>query len=197
MRGQEETSTSQVRRRKGSNRESPTTSSLVASMFVEELRSFCRVPDDISLEFSDGPTFSTVGQADNVVYFTREQCAARLRFLVSSLVKQFLHDTRAPPTLIHPNVFWILIGCSVLNFLYQLYISLVNICFVYTLKLGTGGRLFMLAHSPRLQFVTGLPDSLKTKAKGVVLIRGPWYKTPGSLRLLFNVNQSLMFLGWS
>ena len=49
MRGQEETSTSQVGHRKGSKRESPTTSNLVSSMSMEELRSFYRVPDDISL----------------------------------------------------------------------------------------------------------------------------------------------------
>ena len=42
-------------------------SSLVASMSVEELRSFCQVPDGISLELSDEPTFSTIGQADNAV----------------------------------------------------------------------------------------------------------------------------------
>ena len=48
-RGQEETSTSQVGRRKGSSQESPTMSSLVASMSMEELRSFCRVLDGISL----------------------------------------------------------------------------------------------------------------------------------------------------
>ena len=70
MRGQEEISTSQVRHRKGSSRESPTTSSLVASMSIEELRSFCRVPGDISLEFSDGPAI--VEQADNTIYFTWE-----------------------------------------------------------------------------------------------------------------------------
>ena len=104
-RGQEETSTSQVGRKRGFDRESPTVSSLVASMSVEELTSFCRVLDVISLEFLDGSAFSTIREADNVVYFTWEQFTARLRFLVSSLVKQFLHVTRAPPTLIHPNVF--------------------------------------------------------------------------------------------
>ena len=88
-------------------------------------------------------------------------------------------------------------GYSVLNFLYQLDISLVEICFVYKLKLGTRGRLSMSAHSPRLQFVTGLLDSPKTEAKGVVLVRGPCYEMPGSLRLLFYVNQSLMFPSWS
>ena len=88
-------------------------------------------------------------------------------------------------------------GCGVLNFLFQLNILLVKICFVYTLKLGTRGRLSMSAHSPRLQFVIGLPHSPKMEAKGVVLVRGPWYKMPGSLRLHFDVNQSLVFPGWS
>ena len=49
IRGQEETSTSQVRHRKGSSREFPTTSSLVSSMSMKELRSFFQVPDGISL----------------------------------------------------------------------------------------------------------------------------------------------------
>ena len=84
-------------------------------------------------------------------------------------------------------------GCSVLNLLYRLDISLVEICFVYTLKLGTGGRLSMSTHNPKLQFVTGLPNSPKTEAKGVVLVRGHWYETPGSLELPFDVNQSLVF----
>ena len=37
-RGHEEVSTNQVRRRRGTARETPTTSNLVAAMFVEELR---------------------------------------------------------------------------------------------------------------------------------------------------------------
>ena len=88
-------------------------------------------------------------------------------------------------------------GCSVLNSLYQLDISLVEICFVYTLKLGTEGRLSMSTYSPQLQFVTGLPNSPKMEAKGVVLVRGSWYEMPGSQGLPFDVNQSLMFQGWS
>ena len=88
-------------------------------------------------------------------------------------------------------------GFTVLNFLYELDISLVEICFIYILKLGTGGRLSMSAHSPWLQCVTGFPDSPKTEAKGVVLVRGPWFKTPSSLGLPFDVNQSLVFQGLS
>ena len=139
-------------------------------MSMEELRSFCRVPDCIILELSDGPTFSTIGEADNAVYFTWEQFETGLRFPVSSLVKQFLHVTRAPLALIHPNIFWILMGCSVLKFLYQL----VDICFIYTLKLGIRGRPAMSVDSSRLQFVTKVLDSPKMEAKGVVLVRGPW-----------------------
>ena len=63
-------------------------------------------------------------------------------------MKQFLHFTRAPPALVYPNVFRILMGCSVLNLLYQLDISLIEICFIYTLKLGVGGRLSMSTHNP-------------------------------------------------
>ena len=53
----------------------------------------------------------------------------------------------------------------------------------------------MSAHSPQLQFVIGLPESPKTEAKRVVLVKGPWYETSGSLGLPFDLNQSLTFLG--
>ena len=60
-RGQEETSTSQAGCKRGTPREMPTTSNLVAAMSVEELRSFSQVPTDISLEFSDVATALTIG----------------------------------------------------------------------------------------------------------------------------------------
>ena len=53
----------------------------------------------------------------------------------------------------------------------------------------------MSAYSPRLQFVTRLLDSSKPKAKGVVLVKGMWYETLGSLGLPFDLNQSLSFPG--
>ena len=71
----------------------------------------------------------------------------------------------------------------------------MEIFFFYTLKLGIGGRSSMSSHNPKLRFVTGLLDSPKTKAKGVVLVKGPWYETLGSLGLPFDMNQSLVFLG--
>ena len=49
--------------------------------------------------------------------------------------------------------------------------------------------------SPRLQIVNGLPDSPKTEANGVLLVKGPWDETPGSPGLPFNANRSQSFLG--
>ena len=71
----------------------------------------------------------------------------------------------------------------------------MEVCFAHTLRLAHGGRLSMSAQSPRLQFVTGLLDSPKSEAKGVILVRGPWDETPGSPDLPFFVNQSMSFLG--
>ena len=47
--------------------------------------------------------------------------------------------------------------------------------------------------NPRLQVVNGLPNSPKTEAKGVLLVRGPRDESPGSPGLPFNINQSQFF----
>ena len=117
-RGEEETSTSQVGYKRGPTRGIPSTSSIISSLSMEELRAYHEIPDDIDVMLSDGLTRNTIGGDDNVVFFTREQLAAGLLFLVPTLVKQFLHFTRAPPAFVHPNVIRILIGCCVLNLLY-------------------------------------------------------------------------------
>ena len=160
---------------------------------MEELRSYCQIPDDIDVVLSDGPTENTMGEEYNAVFFTQEQQAVGHRFPVPSLVKLFLHFTRAPPALIHPNVIRILTRCCVLNLLYQLDLSLVEVYFAYTLRVAQGGQMSMSTQSPRFHFVTRLTDSPKTEAKGVILVRGPWDETPGSPDLSFDVNHSMFF----
>ena len=86
-RGQEETSTSKARRKGGTTRETLTASNLVATMSVEELRSFSQVPADISLELPDGAVAPTIRGAYNAIYFSREQFAVGLCFPIPSLVK--------------------------------------------------------------------------------------------------------------
>ena len=112
---------------------------------MEELKSYCQILDNIDFELLDGPTKSTIDEENGAVYFTREQLAVGLRFPISSLVKLFLHFSGAPRTLIHLNVIRILTGCTVLNLLYQLDILLIEVCFIYTLKLAHGGRLSLSA----------------------------------------------------
>ena len=107
--------------------------------------SYYRILNNVDFELSDGPTESTIVEEVSVVYFTWEQLVAGLRFPISSLLKQFLHLSRARPALIHLNVIRILIQCNVLSLLYQLDISLVEVYFIYTLKLGHRGQPSMSA----------------------------------------------------
>ena len=86
-RGHEEASTNQAKRKRGTPRETPTASSLVAAMSVEDLTSFRQVPTSIILKMSDGTAISIMGAIDNVFYFSREQFAAGLCLPVPSLVK--------------------------------------------------------------------------------------------------------------
>ena len=146
-------------------RKARSASHIISSLTMEELRTYCKVPDNIDLKLMDKPDESTLGGEHNAVFFTREQLTAGHRFPVPALIKQFLHFTRAPPALVHPNIIWILTGCSVLNILYQLDLSLVEICFSSTLTVRRGGRLYMSILDSRLEFVNGLPDSPKTKAR--------------------------------
>ena len=52
-RGQEETSTSQAGRRQGPSRELPSTSSIISSLSIDEVRSYCQIPEDIDFELSE------------------------------------------------------------------------------------------------------------------------------------------------
>ena len=146
VRGQEETSTSG--RPGGHLRATPSSSSIISSLTTEELITYCEVPDNIDLRLMERTNESTLGGEHNGVFFTREHLAARLCFPVLALVKHFLHFTRVPPALIHPNVIHILIECYVLNLLYQLDLSLVELCIIYFMRIGQGGQMSMSVLNP-------------------------------------------------
>ena len=103
----------------------------------------------------------------------------------------FILPGRPSPCSSQHNPYSHRVQCSEL--LIQLNLSLVEICFSYSLILRRGGRLSFSILDSRLQFVNGLPDSPKTEAKGVILVRGPWDETPGSPDLLFYINRSQRF----
>ena len=70
-RGQEETSTSQVKSKRGPSRDTPSASNLISSLSMEELRSYFQIPNNIDFELSDDPVESTINEENSVVYFTR------------------------------------------------------------------------------------------------------------------------------
>ena len=133
-RGQEETSTSGCLG--GRLRATPSTSSIISSLTMEELKAYCELPDNIDLRLMERVDESTLGGEHNDVFFTREHLAAGLRFPMPTIVKQFLHFTRAPPALVHLNVIRILISNCVLNHLYQLDLSLVELFMINFLSIG-------------------------------------------------------------
>ena len=113
VRGREETSMSG--RPGGRLRAKPSTRSIILSLTMEELMAYCEVPDNIDLLLMERVDESTLGGEHNSVFFTWEHLAARLRFPLPAIVKQFLHFTQAPRALIHPNVIRILIGVACLT----------------------------------------------------------------------------------
>ena len=134
---------------------------------------FC-LPNGVSIQLVDGNPMSIEKVAHNAIYFTKKQFNAGLRFPLPSLFKKFLHYTQIPLSYIHPNIVRVLMGCSILNMLFNLDLSLLEVPFVYTIKKGKKDIFSMFAHIQSLQLVTNLLDSNKAGAKWHVLVRGPW-----------------------
>ena len=65
----------------------PSASSIISSLMMEELMAYCEVPDNIDLRLMERTDKSTLGREHNVVFFIREHLAAGLRFPVLALVK--------------------------------------------------------------------------------------------------------------
>lgn len=86
-------------------------------------------------------------------------------------------------------------GCSVLNMLYHLDIFLLEVLFIYTIKMS-GKEIFNLStHIPSLQLVIELPDSTKGAAKRHVVVLSPWAGSYEHLDHLFEHRRSLGFPG--
>ena len=65
-------------------------------------------------------------------------------------------------------------GCNILDMLFHLDPSLLEVLFVYTIKMSRKGIFKLFTHILSLQLVTGLLDSNKGNAKGHVLVWGLW-----------------------
>ncbi|KAL6343261.1 hypothetical protein AAG906_022177 [Vitis piasezkii] len=149
----------------------------------------------VSVQLMDEEVVSTEKSAYNAIYFTKEQFNAGLRFPLPSLFKEFLHFTQIPPAYIHPNIVRVLMGCSILSMLFNLYLSLLEVLFVYSIKKGKTDLFSLAASMPSLQLVTHLPDSTKGGAKGHVLVRGVWAGLLEHPEIPFSPNRSLVLPG--
>ena len=85
VRGREETSMSG--RPGGCLRATPSASSIISSLTMEELRAYCEVPNNIDLRLMERADESTLGGEHNGVFLTPEHLAAGLRFPMSAIVK--------------------------------------------------------------------------------------------------------------
>lgn len=160
-----------------------------------EFREHFSISNDISVQLMEGDVVSSEKAGDNAMYFTREQFNAGLHLLLPSLFKQFLHYTKIPLTLLHLNVIWVLMGCNILDMLFHLDLSLLEVLFVYTIKKGRNDIFSLSACIPSLQLVTGLLDSIKGAAKVLALAKGPWAGLMEHREKEFTPNRSMRILG--
>lgn len=85
-------------------------------------------------------------------------------------------------------------GCSVLDMLFQLDISLLEFLFIYTVKMNQNERFSLSAHIPSLKLVTNLSNSCKGWVKGHVLMSSPWSGSSKGLNGVFYLQCSLEIL---
>ncbi|WJZ94641.1 hypothetical protein VitviT2T_013481 [Vitis vinifera] len=163
---------------------------------VKEFRDRFCIPNGVIVEFLNGEDVVPTEKVEQgTVIFSKEQFNAGLRFPLPALFKEFLHFTQIPPVFIHPNIVRVLMGCSIINMLYNLDLTVLEVFFVYSLKKVKTDIFSMSAHLPSLQLVTELPDSTKGGAKGHVAVQGAWAGSSGRPGRPFSPNYSLAIPG--
>ena len=126
-----------------------------------------------------------------MICFTNEQFVTELYFSISYFLKLFMHFFKILPAYIYLNIIWILMGYKSLNVLYQLDLSILEILFVYTIKMSPIERFSLSTHTLSPRFIMSLPDSKKWHTKGHVLVSIPWSGSMEGLDQLFKLNHSL------
>ncbi|RVX23748.1 hypothetical protein CK203_000026 [Vitis vinifera] len=90
--------------------------------------------------------------------------------------------------------FNVLMGCNILDMLFHLDLSLLEVSFVYTIKRAEN-EYSSCPLIPSLQLVTGLSDSNKGGARGHILVLGPWVGLLESPNREFHPHRSLQIPG--
>ena len=96
---------------------------------------FC-ITNDIFVCLVNGDPTPTEKESHNVIFFNKKQFNAGLRLPFPSLFKQFLHFTKIPSAFIHLKVVRVLMGCNIMDMFFHLDLSLLEVIFVYTVKMS-------------------------------------------------------------
>lgn len=93
----------------------------------------------------DDEPVPTKKKSHNAIFFSKKQCNVWFRLPFPSLFKQFLHYTKIPSSFIHPNLIKVLMGCNILDLFFHLDLSLLEILFIYTIKMSRKGIFSLFA----------------------------------------------------
>ena len=136
---QYEGSAKRKRPQKGSSSYNTTCASIhiVDNFATDEFRKDFNIPNNVDIQLLCNTIPLPIDtHKKHSMCFTREQFHAGLCLHLPSLVREFLHYTQIPLSFVHPNSICILMGCSILNQLFNLKLSLLDIIFIYTIKLN-------------------------------------------------------------
>ena len=104
---------------------------------IDEFKRDFNIPTNIDIQLLFNTTHLPIDtHRKHALCFTRKQFHEELRLPLPLLVRQFLHYTQISSSFVHPNLIHILMGCSILNQLFNLELFLPEILFIYTIKLN-------------------------------------------------------------
>ena len=131
-----EGSTKRKRPQKGSSSNNTTHASIriVDDFATDDFRRDFNILDNIDIQLLRNTIpLPTDTHKKHSMCFTIEQFHARLCLFLSSLVRECLHYTQISPSFVHSNSILILMGCSILNQLFNLELFLLDFFFFFHL----------------------------------------------------------------
>ncbi|RVW96410.1 hypothetical protein CK203_029660 [Vitis vinifera] len=139
----------------------------IDKLSVKEFRDRFCIPNGVTVEFLDEEeVVSTEKAKGRAITFSKKQFNAGAPVPSSGIVQGISSFSQIPPAFIHPNIVRVLMGCNIINMLFNLDLSLLE-----------------------------LPDSTKGGAKGYVVVRGVWAGLLGHPERPFSPNYSMVLPG--
>lgn len=130
---------------------SPRSECSVDLLSKQEIRDHFCILNNVSILLVDGEPMPAEKLSYNSTYFSKAQFNVGLHFPLRSVLKQLFHFTKITLAFLHPNVVPVLMGCSILDMLYHLDLSLLEVLFIHTIKMSQKERFNLSAYIPSLQ----------------------------------------------